>query len=59
MRSNRTAVELADVHLHQCTCLASRISIQKEPYSRSEFTPALHLDILDAECHLQILYEDL
>ena len=29
--------------------LASRILTQKEPFPRSEFTPALHLDMLDAD----------
>ena len=36
-------------HLHWSTCLASRFSTQKEPFLRSEFTPALYLDILDAD----------
>ena len=38
-----------DLHLHRSTCLASRISAQKEPFLRSELTPALYLDILDAD----------
>ena len=33
---------------HWCTCSASRISTQKEPFPRSEFTLALNVDILDA-----------
>ena len=36
-------------HLHRSTSLASRFLTQKEPIPRSEFTPALHLDILDAD----------
>ena len=38
-----------DLHLHRSMCLASRISKKKEPFPRSEFTPALYLDILDAD----------
>ena len=34
--------------LHRSTCWASRISTQKEPFPRSEFTLALNLGILDA-----------
>ena len=35
----------ADLQLHRSTCFALQISTQKEPFPRSEFTPALHLDI--------------
>ena len=37
-----------DSELHWFTCFASRISTQKEPFARSEFTAALNLDMLDA-----------
>ena len=38
-----------DLHLRQSTCLASRISTQKELFPSSEFTLTLYLDILDAD----------
>ena len=38
-----------DLHLRRSTCSASWFSTQNEPLPRSEFTPALYLDILDAD----------
>ena len=38
-----------DLHLRRSTCFASRISTQEEPCPRSEFTPVLYLDIMDAD----------
>ena len=44
---DQTGVDL-HLHMHRSTCSASWISTQQEPFPRSEFKPALNLDILDA-----------
>ena len=52
---------------HRSTCLASRISTQKEPFPRSEFMLALNLDMPDLHrwiskltaSHLQILHQEI
>ena len=46
------------IYLHRSTCLASRISIQKEPFPRSKFTPK-HVGRWSIDRQLQILHEDL
>ena len=55
----KTDVECTDQHLHRSTCLASRISIQMEPFLKSEFTPALHSAILHVTARncTQLMYE--
>ena len=42
MRSNQI-----DFHLHRSTSFT--VSTQKEPFPRSEFTPALYLDKMDVD----------
>ena len=39
----------ADLCLHRSTCSAVQVSIPKEAFPRSEFTPTLYLDILEAD----------